>query len=98
MSHPRPIAAIATNSHRTQVGQGPTRTIWPLAKTVRGYLKRSWNIAGSGGEGVARRASVRLVGHAVHDVIDADAERHGGERLRVIRTVSPFPRVSQMYV
>ena len=44
------IAAVAINSHKTHVGQGPSRTIWPLAKTVRGYLKRNWNMEGTDGE------------------------------------------------
>src|SRR5438132_6213001 len=92
------MAATAISSSRTHAGQGPRRTIWPLAKTVRGYLKRNWNMKGTGGEAHRSPASVRLVGHAVHDVIDADAERHRGERLRVIRAVSPFPRVTQVHV
>src|SRR5439155_22406540 len=98
MSQARPIAAAAINNHSAHVGHGPIRTIGPLAKTVRGYLKRSWNMEGSGGETFARRVSVRLVGHAVHDVIDADAKRHRGKRLRIVGAVGPFPRVAQMHV
>src|SRR5690348_13202798 len=87
MLQPRAAAIAIRTKNRTQTGQRPSRTKFPLENTVDGYLKKNSNMG-----------APALVRHRINDVVDADSKSKGGEPFWVKGIVGVLPRVAEVHI